>query len=147
MFESEKVEFAQMLVNNFEGKILDAGYTLEALHYVKLSNPPEIFQSATIDLDKNLLYGNQKLVETKIYADDIYEFMLESEKYNLRYISVSESGIEGTNFWYPYLIDLYDNEEKYEFLSKVFDSSEEGYQKFHVKIFKIDFSKYHGIFP
>jgi len=72
---------------------------------------------------------------------------LESEKYDVRYISVSESGIEGTNFWYPYLIDLYDNEEKYEFLSKIFDSSEEEYQKFHVKIFKIDFSKYHGISP
>jgi len=147
VFESEKVEFAEMLVNNFEGKILDAGYTLEGLHYVKLSNTPEVFQNITINLDKNSLYGTQKLLETKIYADDIHEFMLESEKYDVRYISVSESGIEGTNFWYPYLIDLYDNEEKYEFLSKIFDSSEEEYQKFHVKIFKIDFSKYHGISP
>lgn len=147
VFESEKVEFAEMLVNNFEGKILDAGYTLEGLHYVKLSNTPEVFQNATINLDQNSLYGTQKLLETKIYADDIHEFMLESEKYDVSYISISKSGIEGTNFWYPYLIDLYDNEEKYEFLTKIFDSSEEEYQKFHVKIFKINFSKYHGLYP
>jgi hypothetical protein len=147
VFEYEKVEFAEMLMNNFEGKILDAGYTLEGLHYVKLSNPPGIFKDATVNLDKNLMYGNQKLIEAKIYADDIHEFMLESEKYNVRYISISKSGIEGTSFWYPYLIDLYDNEEKYEFLNKVFDSSQKKYEKFHVKIFKIDFSKYHGSYP
>ena len=147
VFEYEKVEFAEMLMNNFEGKILDAGYTLEGLHYVKLSNPPGIFKDATVNLDQNLMYGNQKLIEAKIYADDIHEFMLESEKYNVRYISISKSGIEGTSFWYPYLIDLYDNEEKYEFLNKVFDSSQKKYEKFHVKIFKIDFSKYHGSYP
>ena len=40
-----------------------------------------------------------------------------------------------------------DTEEKYPFLTKVFDSSEEGYEKFFVKVFKINFSKYHEFYP
>tara|TARA_B110001454_G_scaffold77215_1_gene74800 strand:+ start:1637 stop:3271 length:1635 start_codon:yes stop_codon:yes gene_type:complete len=147
VLESEKIEFAEMLVNNFEGKILDAGYTLEALHYVKLSNPPEIFKDSTVNLDKNTIHGTQKLLEVKISANDINEFMIESEKYDVRYISIGKTDLEGTVFWYPYLIDLYDNEEKHEFLEKIFDSSQEGYQKFNVKVFKIDFSKYHDSYP
>tara|TARA_B110000263_G_scaffold31771_1_gene24059 strand:+ start:7977 stop:9602 length:1626 start_codon:yes stop_codon:yes gene_type:complete len=142
MLESEKIEFAEMLMHNFEGKILDAGYTLEGLHYVKLSNPPEIFKNSRVNLDMNILDGNQKLVEGKIFASNIDEFMTKSKKYNVKYISISKSGMEGTKFWYPYLLDLYDDEQKYNFLKKVFDSSKEGYQKFNVKIFEINYNSY-----
>ena len=142
VFEFEKIKFAEMLMHNFEGKILDAGYTLEGLHYVKLSNTPEIFKNSRINLDINILDGKQKLVQGKIFASDIDEFITESKKYNVRYISISKSGMEGTKFWYPYLLDLYGNEQKYSFFKKVFDSSEEGYQKFHVKVFEIDYDKF-----
>ena len=142
IFEFEKIEFAEMLMHNFEGKILDAGYTLEGLHYVKLSNPPEIFKNSRINLDMNIIDGKQKLVEGKIFASDINEFITESKKYNVKYISISKSGMEGTKFWYPYLLDLYDNEQKYSYFKKVFDSSEEGYQKFNVKIFEINYNSY-----
>ena len=142
MLESEKIEFAEMLMHNFEGKILDAGYTLEGLHYVKLSNPPEIFKNSRVNLDMNILDGNQKLVEGKIFASNIDEFMTKSKQYNVKYISISKSGMEGTKFWYPYLLDLYDDEQKYNFLKKVFDSSKEGYQKFNVKIFEINYNSY-----
>ena len=142
MLESEKIEFAEMLMHNFEGKILDAGYTLEGLHYVKLSNPPEIFKNSRVNLDMNILDGNQKLVEGKIFASNIDEFMTKSKQYNVKYISISKSGMEGTKFWYPYLLDLYDDEQKYNFLKKVFDSSTDGYQKFNVKIFEINYNSY-----
>jgi 4-amino-4-deoxy-L-arabinose transferase-like glycosyltransferase len=142
ILESEKIEFAEILMHDFEGKILDAGYTLEGLHYVKLSNPPEIFKNSRVNLDMNILDGNQKLVEGKIFASNIDEFMTESKKYNMKYISISKNGMEGTKFWYPYLLDLYDDEQKYNFLKKVFDSSKEGYQKFNVKIFEINYNSY-----
>jgi len=142
MFEFEKIEFAQMLMNNYEGKILDGGYTLEGLHYVKLSNFPKIFENSSINLDMNTLDGNQKLTETKIYANDINEFITQSEKFDVKYISISKNDSEGTAFWYPYLLDLYDNEKKYKFLKKVFDSSDLGYQKFHVKVFEINYNNY-----
>jgi len=37
------------------------------------------------------------------------------------------------------LFDVYDNEEKYPYLEKVFDSEESGYKKFKAKLFKIDY--------
>jgi hypothetical protein len=147
VLDKEKIEFAEMLLNNFEGKILDADFTLEGLHYAKLSDHQEISKDFTVNLDRNSINGTQKLLEAKIYAENIHEFMLESEKYNVQYISISKDGIESTNFWYPYLIDLYHNEEDYTFLTKVFDSSQDGYKKFHVKMFKLDFSKYHDSYP
>ena len=142
ILDNEKIEFAEILIKNYDGKILDAGYTLEALHYVKLSNFPEIFENSLVSLDMNILDGNQKLIETKIYANNVDEFITESEKFDVKYISISKSGSEGTVFWYPYLLDLYDNEQKYEFLKKVFDSSDLGYQKFHVKVFEINYDNY-----
>jgi len=145
--ENEKIEFAEILVKNFQGNILDAGYSLEGLHYVKLSDHQNISKHFSINLDKNSILGTQKLLEVKIYAENLDEFMSESEKYNTKYISIDKDGIEATTFWYPYLLDLYVNEKKYPFLSKVFDSSEEGFKKFHVKVYKIDFSKYHGTYP
>ena len=145
--EDEKIKFAEMLVEKFDGNILDAGYTLEGLHYVKLSDHQNISKDFTVNLDRNSILGTQKLLEVKIYAENLDDFMLESEQYDIKYISINKNGIEATTFWYPYLLDLYENEEKFPFLNKVFDSSEEKYQSFHVKVFKINFSKYHELYP
>mgnify|MGYP001303056717 FL=1 len=145
--EDEKIKFAEMLVEKFDGNILDAGYTLEGLHYVKLSDHQNISKDFTVNLDRNSILGTQKLLEVKIYAENLDDFMLESEQYDIKYISINKNGIEATTFWYPYLLDLYVNEEKYPFLTKVFDSSEEGFEKFHVKVYKIDFQKYHEPYP
>jgi hypothetical protein len=41
----------------------------------------------------------------------------------------------------PFLIDVFNNEEKYPYLVKVFDSKDHRY-KHHVKIFKIDYEKF-----
>ena len=41
-----------------------------------------------------------------------------------------------------FLFDVYDNEEKYPYLEKVFDSEESGYKKFKVKVFEIDYDKF-----
>jgi len=147
VLEYEKVEFAEMLVKNFEGNILDAGYTLEGLHYVKLSDHQNISKDFTVNLDRNSILGTQKLLEIKIYAENFEEFMLESEKYGTQYISINKNGIEATSFWYPYLLDLYNNEEEYPFFDKIYDSIDHDYQKFHVKVFKINFSKYHELYP
>tara|TARA_B100000029_G_scaffold416351_1_gene420573 strand:- start:2040 stop:3674 length:1635 start_codon:yes stop_codon:yes gene_type:complete len=147
ILEYEKIEFAEMLVKKFGGNILDAGYTLEGLHYVKLSDHQNISKDFIVNLDRNSILGTQKLLEVKIYAENLHDFMLESEQYDTKYISINKNGIEATSFWYPYLLGLYDNEEKYPFFIKIFDSYEEGYQKFHVKVFEINFSKYHELYP
>lgn len=45
-----------------------------------------------------------------------------------------------------FLLDVYYNEEKYEYLSKEFDSKDSGF-KHHIKIFKIDFQKFDFVIP
>ena len=39
-----------------------------------------------------------------------------------------------------FLKDVFKNEEKYPYLTKVYDSSEHGYE-YHLKIFRIDYEK------
>ena len=41
----------------------------------------------------------------------------------------------------PLSLDIYFNEEKYSFLKKVFDSDNNNYIKYRVKIFEVDYSK------
>ena len=44
---------------------------------------------------------------------------------------------------YPFLINIYENENKYHFLEKVFDTEQNNYQKFHTKIFKINYETFY----
>jgi len=43
---------------------------------------------------------------------------------------------------YPYLTNLYDEGEKYPFLTKVLDTKEIGFKKFKVKVFEINYGKF-----
>ena len=123
-----------------------------------MSNPPGVFKNAIVNQDINLLHDSgQKFVavslsdleflckepQCSIYATTMDDFIKTSEEYDLKYISIN--GLGGFEVWYPYLIGLYENEQKYKFLKKVFDSSEEGYEKFYVKVFEIDYKIYHEL--
>ena len=146
VLDYEKTKFAETLTEKLSGKILDSGDTLQGLVNVKLSNPPGVFKNAIVNQDINLLHDSgQKLVAVSIYATAMDDFIKTSEEYDLKYISINKNGLGGHEVWYPYLIDLYENEQKYKFLKKVFDSSEEGYEKFYVKVFEIDYKIYHEL--
>ena len=146
VLDYEKTKFAETLTEKLTGKILDSGDTLQGLVNVKLSNPPGVFKNAIVNQDINLLHDSgQKLVAVGIYATAMDDFIKTSEEYDLKYISINKNGLGGHEVWYPYLIDLYENEQKYKFLKKVFDSSEEGYEKFYVKVFEIDYKIYHEL--
>ena len=146
VLDYEKTKFAETLTEKLSGKILDSGDTLQGLVNVKLSNPPGVFKNAIVNQDINLLHDSgQKLVAVGIYATSMDDFIKTSEEYDLKYISINKNGLGGHEVWYPYLIDLYENEQKYKFLKKVFDSSEEGYEKFYVKVFEIDYKIYHEL--
>ena len=45
-----------------------------------------------------------------------------------------------------YFKDIFYNEEKYSYLIKEFDSLEEGFTHYNVKIFKIDYNKFDILF-
>jgi len=154
VLQNEQLKFSQFVNNNFSGKILDAGETLQGLRYVKITEPLGIFNTyrnanhvdPSLTVGKYYLVpiqGNYELSTIGIYANSIEELIVLGKKYDLTYISVNEKG--SNERIYPYLNKIYENEKTYPFLIKVFDSNERGYEKFKVKIFKIDYEKYNSM--
>jgi len=145
----EKNDFAQFALDNFEGRILDAGGTTGGIRYLKLNDPNEVFKSymnsnhkypkETI-LEQGYLVpfkSNDNLILIGIYARTFDEFITIAKEYDLNYISIGEKRM--AEVIYPYFKDLYANESAYTNLEKVFDSDERGYKEFKVKVFKINF--------
>ena len=69
----------------------------------------------------------------------IEEFILNGENYNLKYIISNEK----PGVLHPIADELYDDYDKYPFLKKIFDSDEQGFQKLKIKVFEIDYKKFH----
>ena len=137
----EKTKFAEALTEKFDGKILDTGNTLQGLVNVKLSNPPGIFKNTIVNQDINLLHDSgQKLVAISIYATTMDDFIKKAKEYDLKYISFNQNGLGDFESWYPYLVDVYENENKYSFLKKVFDTifRLRHYRNYHCHRVKID---------
>ena len=146
VLDREKTKFAEILVQKLDGKILDTGNTLQGIINVKLSNPPGVFKDATSDQNLHLLHDSgQKLVVVSIYATTMDDFIKTSKEYDLKYISFNQDGLGNFESWYPYLADVYENENEYSFLKKVFDTNELGYIKLHAKVFEIDYKKFYEL--
>ena len=74
---------------------------------------------------------------TMLYPDNynsLEQYIIENREDGLEYIIVDKGDWRS-----KFLDDLFLNEEKYPYLTKVFDSLESGYKNYHVKIFKINF--------
>jgi len=145
VLDSEKTEFAEILTEKLDGKILDTGDTLQGLVNVKLANPPGVFKNAIVNQDINLFHDSgQKLVAINIYATTMDDFIKTSKEYDLKYVSFKQS-LGDFEPWYPYLADVYENEEKFPYLIKVFDTEQEEFEKLKAKVFEIDYKIYYEI--
>jgi len=71
---------------------------------------------------------NVNLMPTVLYATSLEDFIEVSYEYELNYISINKNGVE--DIFYPYLDEIYENEEKFPYLRKVFDTDQEGFEKF-----------------
>ena len=144
VLDYEKTKFAEALIEKFDGKILDTGDTLQGLRNVKLSNPPGVFKNVMVGEDINFLHeSGQKLVAISIYATTVDDFIKTSKEYDLKYVSFNQNAGDFEP-WYPYLADVYENEEKFSYLTKVFDTENEGFEKLKAKVFEIDYKKFYG---
>ena len=134
--ENEKLLFSEIINKKLNGKILDAGYTLQSLMYVSLNEPDSNFKEFGISKNVNDWWiGTKNLNVINLYATDFENFILVSQENNLNYLSINKDGVNME--WYPYLEDVYDNENDFPQLKKIFDSQENGFENFHVKIFEI----------
>ena len=150
VLNDEKILFADILSQKFEGKILDAGNTLQGLTYVNITNPPGIFKNYKLIQDQDSQYytmgfnkKNINLIPVILYAKSLEDFIKVSYEYELKYISINKNGVE--DVFYPYLDEIYENEEKFPYLIKIFDTEQEGFEKLKAKVFEIDYKIYYEI--
>jgi hypothetical protein len=149
VLNDEKILFADILSKKFEGKILDAGNTLQGLTYVNITNPPGIFKNYKLIQDQDMPYTmvfnkeNINLIPIILYAKSLEDFIGVSYEYELNYISINKNGVE--DIFYPYLDEIYENEEKFPYLRKVFDTEQEQFEKLKAKVFEIDYKIFHEL--
>ena len=74
-----------------------------------------------------------------VYGKTVEELVTNGETRDLKYIAILEKG----SYFFPFLNDLYYNEEKYPYTKKIFDSNEMNYKEFKIKVFEIDYKKFH----
>ena len=117
---------------------MDAGDTLEFLKFVNLNSSPEFFKSFKTENQEQFFKNPDNLNEIVLSAKSIKELIEIGKTYNLDYIAVNEMGVEEE--LYPFLSDIYSNENNYPYLQKVFDSKTLNLQNFHAKIFKINYA-------
>jgi hypothetical protein len=141
--EQEKIILGTYLLENFEGKILDSGKALTGLSYAKLNESDNNFKTYLIKENlKNLDTSN--LITITLYGKSLNDFIHVAKEYDLKYIAINKkSDITGH---YPFLIDVYDNEEKYPFLNPVVTSELLDFKKLQIKIYEIDYKLFQSLY-
>ena len=145
----EKILFAETIDSKFEGRILDAGDTLQGLNYVHATNPLGVFKNYKIhnnlstDFMEEFNSENRNLKPIQLYAKSLEDFIEVSYEYELNYISINKNGV--SNVFYPYLDEIYESEEEFSYLTKVFDTEQDGFEKLKVKVFEINYEIFHDL--
>ena len=148
ILSNEEILFAETLENRLDGKILDAGYTLKGLVYEHVMEPDGVFKNYKISQNPGAYYmfefnsENVNLMPTMLYAKSLEDFIAVSDEYELNYISINKKDVI---LFYPYLAEIYENEDKFPYLTKVFDTENEGFEKLKAKVFEIDYKKFYQL--
>ena len=135
--ENEKMLFADFLLNDLEGNVFDSetsrtfdhGY----LSYSKLNNPPGNFKNFQVVDDPVLTSGNRVLEAS---GGSLNEIITNAKNLNVRYILVDE---ENKN---SILDELYHEKNSYSFLTKIYDTQENGMNILKIKVFEINFEQF-----
>ena len=147
ILNQERIEFTEILTKNFGGKVLGVGDSIRLLTYTQLYDSPNLFKefkTSTYDFvvggQSNIFaHGMERIV---LYAESLDELIQIGKEYDLKYIVINENANTDKIIRYPYLTNLYDEGEKYPFLTKVLDTKEIGFKKFKVKVFEINYDKF-----
>ena len=138
ILENEKIEFAKYLLNNLHGNLLDeSGIALDYVYYLQITNSPTGFQNYKIS--SVTLSKTDSFQTIRLYAESIDELISVGESYNLKYVISNEN----SGVFHPYVDYIYNHEEDYPYLHKIFDSNEIEFKKLKVKVFEIDYNKFH----
>ena len=142
--EREKIEFTEDLFENYDGRILRDETVTDYLAYVSLTSGDNDFKSFKSPRDRNPypdLYEPGKVVWLSVNGKTIEELVTNGETKGLKYVGILEKG----SYFFPFLNDVYHNEEKYPYMEKIFDSDEMNYKEFKIKAFEINYQKFHEL--
>ena len=89
----------------------------------------------------NIIYADSNITRVRISGTSLEELIINGEPEGLTHIAINGDG----PFFFPFLEDVFNNEEKYFYLKKVFDSELEGYEKLKIRVFQIDHVKFKEI--
>ena len=137
--ENEKMDFAQYALENLHGNTLrDFGGGTDYINSVILldyNNFQDFKISSLADDTERTKFAYQ---EIGVSASNIEDLILKGEPLNLNYLISNQHD----TFYYPFVDQVYHNEEQYPYLIKIFDSHEHGYEKLKIKVFEIDYEKF-----
>jgi len=124
IFENEKNNFAEFVINNIDGKVLrEFGPATDYVVYQIITEPTAQFKQYKINSewkDYQELDENEDGFNTiSIDGKSLGELVENGKEFELKYIIAKKE----KNF-YPFLSDLYSNEENYPYMVKIFDSND-----------------------
>lgn len=141
VFENEKMEFAKFAVNNLYGKTLrDFGPAMDYIFYHIMTDSPGKFKTYKINANikqyQTVNEQGETFEKVFIYGESLQDIIINGEGHGLGYIISNEK----SQFFYPFLDEVYHKEENYPYLTKVFDSNDYGFKKLKIKVFEIDYN-------
>ena len=142
--ENEKREFSKYAIKNFNGNILrEYGHSLDYLMLELINNPEGNFKNCNVESNKGLCGISQTEIPKKITisGNSLDEIISKGESYNLKYIVSNEISYGYQDF----INEIYNNENNYPYLKKIFDSKQHGFQKLQIKVFEIDYKKFNKL--
>ena len=146
LLENEKYEFANYVLKNLDGHSLrEFGNSLDYLNLVYVENSPNNFKNCKVEYNKELCQYDKNhsfFDRITITGNSIEEIVTKGEAYDLKYIITNKE----KNDFHGFIDDIYLQEEKYPYLKKIFDSSNQGFEKLKIKVFEIDYKKFHILF-
>ena len=142
VLESEKIDFARFALENLNGNTLrDFGGATDYVTDVVLLEHNN-FKDFQMDYWVDKAERKEFIFKTiTISANNIDELIFKGENLNLKYLISNDKN----TFYYPFVDQIYYNEDDYNYLIKIFDSDKYGYEKLKIKIFEIDYKKFHEL--
>jgi len=140
ILENEKFEFSEYALNNLQGVVFrDWGGGLDYVSYLRITESPEKFKSYEINSKIIPDKENSFKISSAPYGETLEELISDGEKYDLKYIIANQK----KGLYYPFTDELYYNYNQYPYLKKIFDSDEFGFKKLKIKVFEINYEKFH----
>jgi len=137
VLDNEKLEFSEFALNNLQGVVLrDWGGSLDYVTYLTITESPEKFKSHEIN---SSIISDTFKISGAPYGETLEELISDGEKQDLKYIIANEK--QGMH--HTFTDELYYNYNQYPYLKKIFDSDEFGFKTLKIKVFEINYEKFH----